>query len=373
MNKVIKLSQSCVGEEEIAAVTRVINNKYLGMGAEVIAFEQELKDFIGDDLSEVICVNSGTAALHLALQALGVGIGDEVLVPTITYVACFQAISATGAKPVACDVNFHDVSIDLKDAESRVTKATKAMLVVHYAGMHSGIDDVYRFAKKFNLRVVEDAAHSFGGVRNGEKIGANGDVVCFSFDGIKNITSGEGGAIVTKDSSVACRARDYRLLGVKHDTAKRASGKRTWDLEVKEQGWRYHMSNLNAAIGREQLKKINKFKEIRQGLVALYCNLLSEIKDIIIFDICSTDIIPHIFPIRILNNKRDKVQNLLLDNNIEVGVHYKPNHLLDKYNTKYSLVASEELYGQLLTLPLHVNMLEKDTHTICERIKHVFK
>ena len=250
----IRLSKSCVGEEEKIALARVIDEGFLGMGKEVQSFEREIAEFIGTELN-VICVNTGTAALHLALACLGIGAGDEVLVPSITYVASFQAIAATGARPIACDVTMDKVFIDLEDAEKRITDRTKAIMPVHYGSNSIGIEAVYEFAKRYKLRVVEDAAHSFGCYRNGKKVGASGDIICFSFDGIKNITSGEGGAVVTADNILARRIMDARLLGVEKDTEMRFEGKRSWSFDVRHIGYRYHMSNLMAAIGREQLKK----------------------------------------------------------------------------------------------------------------------
>lgn len=270
----VRLSRSVVGEEEKMALARVIDAGFLGMGTEVKLFEEELQEFIGGD-KEVICVNTGTAALHLATECLGIGPGDEVLVPTITYVASFQAITAAGAKPVACDVTSDRVFIDLKDAERRLTSRTKAIMPVHYASDSQDMDAVYAFANSHGLRVIEDAAHGFGCKRNGRMVGAEGDVICFSFDGIKNITSGEGGAVVTGDKALSQRIRDARLLGVEKDTEKRYSGQRSWVFDVHHQGYRYHMSNLMAAIGREQLKKLPQFAEQRKRCAARYRRELS--------------------------------------------------------------------------------------------------
>src|SRR5450759_1400654 len=205
--------------------------------------------FIGGN-RQVICVNTGTAALQLAVQACGIGRGDDVLVPTLTFVSCFQAVSATGATPVACEVLRDNGCLDPEDAARRITAHTKAIMPVHYASGAGKLYDVYALAKKHGLRVIEDAAHAFGGTRNGARVGATGDVVCFSFDGIKNITSGEGGAVVTSDAAVANRIKDARLLGVEKDTEKRYTGKRSWEFDVTAQGWRYHMSNVFAALGR---------------------------------------------------------------------------------------------------------------------------
>ena len=166
------------------------------MGEEVQAFERELTGFFG---RQAVCVTNGTAALHLAVQGCGVGMGDEVLVPSLTYVACFQAISATGAVPVACDVDPQSFCLDWRDAEQRITAKTKAIMPVHYAGGVGDLDSIYALAQKAELRVIEDAAHAFGSSYQKRKVGSFGDIACFSFDGIKNITSGEGGCIVTDD------------------------------------------------------------------------------------------------------------------------------------------------------------------------------
>ena len=184
--KNIRLSKSCVGQEEIDAVTDVLKREYLGMGQDVQKFENDLRDFFGRD---VTLVNTGTAALHLAVQGAGIKDGDEVLVQSLTYVACFQAIRATGGVPVACEVDDDTLTIDLKDAESKLTQKTKAIMPIHYAGQCGDLDAIYEFAKKYKLRVIEDSSHAFGTTYKDRKIGSFGDIVCISMDGIKNITS----------------------------------------------------------------------------------------------------------------------------------------------------------------------------------------
>ena len=259
--KLIRLSKSCLRDGEKQSVLRVLDKEFLGMGEEVQAFERELTGFFG---RQAVCVVNGTAALHLALQASGVGRGDEVLVPSLTYVACFQAISATGAVPVACDVDPQSLCLDWRDAEKRITAKTKAIMPVHYSGGVGDLDSIYALAQKAELRVIEDAAHAFGSSYQKRKVGSFGDIACFSFDGIKNITSGEGGCIVTDDQEVLNLVRDARLLGVEKDSDKRYSGQRSWEFDVNRQGWRYHMSNVMAAIGIEQLKRIKKILSIRK-------------------------------------------------------------------------------------------------------------
>ena len=370
MNKLIRLSKSVLNNEEIEAVSKVLKNEYLGMGKQVLNFENELNAFFN---SKTVCVNSGTAAIQLALQAVGVERGDEVLVQSLTYLATYQAISALGAIPVSCDILSDSFTIDLKDAKTKITSKTKVILPVHYASNPGNLDEIYEFANTYDLRVVEDAAHAFGSLYKKNIIGSIGDVVCFSFDGIKNITSGEGGAVVTKNKEVIDYIKDARLLGIENDSSKRYENKRSWDFDVKNQGWRYHMSDIMASIGRIQLKKFPVFKDKRQKLSNLYLNKLSNIKNIILIKLDYTIIVPHIFVIRITNGYRDSIRNQLLDEGIQTGLHYKPNHLLSFYKTNFSLPNTEKLYSEILTLPLHPDLDYSDVDFISKTIISLLK
>ena len=366
----LKLSKSSINFREEIAVKRVLRKEYLGMGSEVKLFERELEKFIGGK-GRVLCVSSGTAALHLALQSINLKPGDEVVVPSITYVASYQAISATGAKPVSCDVSGTDLMIDISDLKRRITKKTKAIMPVHYAGATPKVDEIYKIAKKNNLRVIEDAAHAFGCKSKKGRIGKFGDIVCFSFDGIKNITSGEGGAVVVFDKKNYDKISDLRLLAVKKDSNNRYREKRTWDFDVTEQGWRYHMSDIMAAIGREQLKKFTKFSLKRQKVAKYYHKKLSSCIHVNLLDINYDQITPHIFVI-ILNNKlRDKVRSRLADLGIETGIHWKPCHHLSKYKTNYKLVNIEKIYKNILTLPCHFDVSKKHQDIIVREIFRV--
>lgn len=371
----IRLSKSVVGEQEAKEVNRILlEDGYLGMGAEVGRFEKDIADFLGLPSSNVVCVNSGTAALHLAVDAVTQP-GDEVLVPSLTFLSSYQAISACGAKPVSCDINERTLTIDLVDAENRVTAKTKAIMAVHYASNLVNLDELYAFAKKHNLRVIEDAAHAFGCSFKGKKVGALGDIVCFSFDGIKNITSGEGGAIVSFDKDVSNIVKDTRLLGIEKDSEKRYSGTRSWDFDVKRQGFRYHMSNIFAAIGRVQLRRFeSEFAPKRIELCSAYKEALFDISNIelMAYDPNSV-IISHIFPIKVKNDKRNELKNFLEGNNIPTGIHYKPNHLLSFYSNGIELPKTEKIYSEILTLPLHPDLKVEEVNHICELIKSFFK
>jgi dTDP-4-amino-4,6-dideoxygalactose transaminase len=363
--KKIRLSKSSISQEEKDAVLKVLDKEFLGMGEEVMLFENEIKEYLKTDF-DVVCVNTGTSALHLALEALDLKEGDEVLVPSLTYVASFQAISATGATPVAVDIDPDTLFIDIKDAKKRVTKNTKVIMPVHYASSSKGIDSVYEFAKEHNLRVIEDAAQAFGC----KGVGLLGDIICFSFDGIKNITSGEGGAILSGDKELIQRVQDGRLLGVEKDTQKRFAGQRSWDFDVSHQGFRYHMSNLMAAIGREQLKKIDKIRDKREDIVQSYLSAFSTVSEIQVLDFDFKDIISHIFVIKAKD--RDDLREYLIQNDIECGVHYKPNHLLSKYKTEYKLIVTETVYEQILTLPCHVDLTKEEQEFVIQKVKEFY-
>lgn len=368
----IRLSKSTVGEREAQALARVIADGRLGMGSFVDKFEKELAAFIGGD-RHVMCVNTGTSALQLAVQACGIGPGDEVLIPTITYIASFQAVSATGATPVACDIDPETLCLNAADAAHRMTPRTKAIMPVHYASGPGDLHAIYALARRHSLRVIEDAAHAFGGFWNGSRVGACGDVVCFSFDGIKNITSGEGGAVVTSDPEVARRVKDARLLGVEKDTEKRYSGQRSWEFDATAQGWRYHMSNLCAAIGSVQLRRLDaEFAPQRIALAKRYERLLAGIPQIRTLKLDYGPVVPHIFAILIDAGNRDAVRQALLDNEIECGIHYKPNHLLTLYgNGSVKLPVAEDAYSRMLTLPLHVGLSAAEQERIVDVVRSV--
>jgi dTDP-4-amino-4,6-dideoxygalactose transaminase len=341
------------------------------MGTEVQAFEQELCAFLGGQ-REVVLVNTCTAALHLALQACDIGPGDEVLCPTFTFIATFQAVSASGATPIPCDVRADTAWLDVADAAARVTPRTKAIMPVHYAGAVGDLNAVYALARKHRLRVIEDAAPAFGSRYGGELVGSRGDVVCLSFDGVKNITAGEGGAVVTSDARVADRVRDARLLAVEKDTEKRFANQRSWEFDVVEQGWRFHMSNLMAAVGRVQLRRFEtEFKPRRAAIARRYNKLLRSAPGLRMLGYDYDEVVPWSFPVFIADGARDHVRDVLAAEGIETGIGYKPNHLLTRYGGgAIELPIAEQLYREVLTLPLHPMLSNAEQDRVAENVLH---
>ncbi|MEC8458235.1 MAG: DegT/DnrJ/EryC1/StrS family aminotransferase [Bacteroidota bacterium] len=359
------MSKSCIGAAEKEAVMNVLDNEYLGMGQKVKDFEYLLSEYFGRPST---CVINGTAALHLALQAVGVGLGDEVLVPSITYVSSFQAIAATGATPISCEIDPATFCLDVKDAEARITEKTKAIMPVHYAGGMGSIPGYYELANRYGLRVIEDAAHALGSSYNGKVIGSFGDIICFSFDGIKNITSGEGGCIVTSDPEVVEKVKNARLLGVERDTEARFNQKRSWDISVSAQGWRYHMSDIMAAIGIAQFNKMGDFAEKRQALAQRYNNNVKSISGIKPLIADFKNIVPHIYVIKVdIPFDRELFRECMLAEGIETGIHYSPNHLLQYFITDepVALPVTELNFPKIVTLPLHPDLSFDDVDRVC--------
>ena len=360
MEKIIRLSKSSISNSDINNVVKVLKKEYLGMGDEVAKFEHLLKKFFKRD---VVCVANGTAALQLSLEAIGLKKNDQILVPSITFLSTFQSVKAAHGTPIPCDVEIDNMSIDLIDAEKKITSKTKAIIPVHYAGNTGNLDKVYKFAKKYKIRVIEDAAHAFGSKYKNKKIGSFGDIVCFSFDGIKNITSGEGGCVVTKDKKVLNNIKISRVLGIKKNI------KNNLKFEVHKQGWRYHMSNIMAAIGISQWKRSKILFRKRQFLAKKYDKLLKNNKDIILFKRDYNKIVPHIYPIRVKNlKKKDKLIKLFLEYGIQIGVHYYPNHKLSFFKIKkyLNLNNTNSVLPELITLPLHTDLKIKDINYICK-------
>lgn len=326
------------------------------MGAEVVRFENQLANTFG---RPVACVSTGTAALQLALQAAGIGPGDEVLVPSLTYVAGFQAVSATGATPISVDVLERTLTIDPEDARNKITPATRAIMPVYYGGGIAGLGEIYKLATGFSLRVIEDAAHAFGSRVEGNIVGSKGDIVCFSFDPIKNLTSGDGGCVVTNDLTVLENVKDLRLLGVRGDSLARASERRLYEFDVVDQGWRHHMNNVNAAIGLAQLQDFTNKALTRQELARRYNSIFAEEKLITPLPYDYTEVVPHIYVIRLGTKKlRDCVRSKLREDlNVETALHWFPNHLLTKYRKEgLSLPTTESEFERMLTIPLHTKL-----------------
>lgn len=370
--KTIPVQRPYVGREELDAVGRVFSSRWLGMGSVTQDFEQKLREFLG--AKHVIAVSTGTAALHLALAALELESGDEVVVPSLTFVSCVQAILAVSAHPVFCDVDEDTLNMDMDDVSRRITRRTKAIMPVHFGGSVCEMEKLLTMAPDKKIRIVEDAAHAFGSTYKGRMAGTLGDLNCLSFDPIKNITCGEGGAIVTDDDELAGRVRPGRTLGISEDTWSRLGKKQPWYYEVTTQGYRYHLSDINAAIGLEQLKRFSKFKQQKQAIVKSYDESFREISGLRLIQRNVEETFPFFYIVRVVNGRRDALMNHLREKGIATSVNYIPNHLQPLCaDFRVRLPATERLYDEILTLPLYFEMSSADVGEVIDGVLSFFK
>lgn len=348
----IPLQRPFLGDEELLAVGSVFETRWLGMGARAAEFEERLKELLGAE--HVIVVNNGTAALHLALAAV-LGPGDEVIVPSFTYVATIQAIVTAGGVPVFAEIEQDTINLDPDDIGRRITSKTRAVLPVHFGGLACNMDALLEVIRDVGQKiwVVEDAAHAFGSSYNGRKVGTLGDLTCFSFDAIKNITCGEGGAVTALDADIAGRIRKKRVLGMD------SSNGRT---RIAEAGFRYHLSDINAAIGLVQLTRMNDFRIRKQHIVREYDEAFADLqaRNLVKLVRHNSETFPFFYTIRITNGKRDEFRSFLEARGISTGVHYYPNHLHPFFGSRAALTTTELIYRQLVTLPLHYEMSDAD-------------
>ena len=371
-DKLIPVSRPSVGDEEISEIRKVLKTGWLGLGAWVLKFENQIKEIIG--AKHVIAVNTGTTALHLALDACGIGRGDEVIVPSLTFVATVQAVAMTGAKPVFCDIEPDSLNMDIDDAARCMSKKTRAIIPVHYCGLPCNMERIMDFAKGSKLRIIEDAAHAFGSRYKGKMIGSFGDVTCFSFDPIKNITCGEGGAIATNDDPLAHLIYKKRILGIDKDTWSRYKHKRDWFYNVTELGFRYHMSNINAAIGLVQIKKLDEFMQKKRNIMKRYDAEFACLDGLELLRRDYENAAPFNYIIKVKNGQRDNLMQFLKERGIDSGVHYIPNHIQPVFKKfKRRLPVTERVWKEILTLPLYYDMKDADTAFVIDSVKKFFK
>lgn len=366
----IQVSKPSLSDEELKAVSEVFKSAWLGMGDKVKGFEDELSKMLGG--ASVVTVNTGSTALHIALEAVGVREGDEVITPSLTFVAAAQAITALGAKPVFCDVDQETLNLSIEDVKRKISDKTKVIMPMHYRGQPCDMDEILDLAKKHNLRVIEDAAHAFGSKYKGKLVGSFGDIACFSFDPIKNITCGEGGAVVMADKQLTEILMQKRILGIDKDTWSRYRNERSWFYDVVRQGYRYHMSNINAAIGLAQLKKLSKFIQRKNQIAQKYDREFSSLKEIGLLKTDYSQTAMFTYVIRVKNN-RDSLMDYLKQQGISSGIHYIPSHLFTYYQSfKSSLPVTEEAYRQILTLPLYYDMSGEEVDQVIKAVKQFF-
>lgn len=363
----IQVSKPSIGKDELEEIDKVLKTGWLGLGSTVYQFEQELKKFF--TARNVIAVNTGTSALHIALASANIKSGDEVIVPSLTFVASVQAILACGATPVFCEVREDTLNMDTEDVVRRISSKTKAIMPVHYGGMACDMNKILEICSKHRLMCIEDAAHAFGSKYKDKLIGSFGDITCFSFDPIKTITCGEGGAVVTSNDELANKIIKKRILGIDKDTWKRYQNERSWFYEVVTDGFRYHMSNINAAIGIAQLNKYSHFAEKRKNISKKYDDAFRTIDSIEIIKRDYDEVVPFIYTMKVKNGRRDPLMSYLNKKGIGTGINYIPNHIQPLFKKQNNdLKVTDKIFKEIITLPLYTDMSDDDQGLVIKEI-----
>jgi dTDP-4-amino-4,6-dideoxygalactose transaminase len=362
-----------VGDEEAQAVSEVIRSGWLTMGPKTFEFEKEFARYVGSQ--DAIAVSTGTAALHLSLEAAGVQAGDEVLLPTTTFTATAEAVTYVGARPVLVDIDPVAMNIDIEDAARRITPKTKAIIPVHLAGQPCEMDAIQALARVHNLRVIEDAAHALPSEYRGKRVGQISEFTCFSFYATKTLTTGEGGMITTNNSEAGERIRLMRLHGIERDAWKRYRGDGSWHYEVLEAGFKYNLTDFQSAIGLVQLAKCDAMRQARDRIAQLYSNAFSSYEELVIPAVHpdrSTSWHLYILRLRLdrLNVERNGFIMGLHRRGIACSVHFIPLHLQPYYRRAYGYQPgdfphAEREYHSCISLPIYPGMTEVEiSHVI---------
>jgi dTDP-4-amino-4,6-dideoxygalactose transaminase len=347
---------------------------WLGMGATTKEFEERISAYLGLQGRFVVATNTGTSALHIALIAAGVGPGDEVITPSFNYVADHQAIRMAGAEVVMCDIRDDNLGMDCEKAESLITKKTKAIIPLHFAGIPCDQANVYGLAEKHGLRVIEDAMHAFGTTITERKIGSYGDIACFSFDPVKIITSIDGGCVVVNSEKELHHLHHLRLLGVDKDTSERYRNSRAWDYDVVDQGFRYHLNNIMASIGVSQIKRVDEFIASRRTVCRAYSEAFRSFDGVKVPQSDFSNISSFIYSLRVCGGKREGLINHLSSKGIDAGIHFVPVHKHAHFKNARcgDLSVTDRVVNEVLTLPLHSNMKPEFIDRVIEGVSSFF-
>jgi UDP-4-amino-4,6-dideoxy-N-acetyl-beta-L-altrosamine transaminase len=368
-----------INDAEINEVIDTLKSGWITTGPKVKLFEEEVQEFIGS--KHAIAVSSCTSALHLSLVAYGVGSGDEVITTPFTFASTINVIIHQGAKPVFVDIDRETYNIDVTRIEDNITEKTRAIIPVHYAGHPCEMDDLMEIAQKYDLIIIEDAAHAFSALYKGRKIGTIGHITCFSFYATKNLTTGEGGMITTNDDEVAEKVRMLRLHGMSRDAWKRYTSKGSWYYEVVYPGYKYNMTDIQAALGLAQLRKINHMQRRREEIAKMYNEAFDDLTEVIIPQV--KDYVRHswhLYPILLETNllkiNRNTFIEALKAENIGTSVHFIPIHLHPYYREKYGFKQgdfpnAEYVYEREISLPIYPSMTDEDVETVITAVKKI--
>lgn len=370
-----------IGEEEIAEVANALRSGWVTTGPKTIQFEQAFNKFLGGGL-ECLAVNSATAGLHLALEALGIGPGDVVITTTLTFTATTEVVRYLGADVVLVDVDPVTLNIDVAQIRAAITPRTKAILPVHYGGLACQMDEILALAREHGLKVVEDAAHALPTTWGGTLVGQlQSDITVFSFYANKTITTGEGGMVVTRNPELAKRMKVMRLHGMNRDAFDRFTSKTpAWYYEVVAPGFKYNLTDIASAMGIHQLAKLPRFLQRRQYLAARYFDKLAALPLILPAGPPAGDVHSwHLYVIRLSGEAkatRDQVIQALSDRGIGTSVHYVPLHRHPYWRDRYQLTPemfpqADAAYQSMLSIPLFTAMSDADQDRVINALGEV--
>ncbi len=375
-NSYLPYGRQWIDHDDIEAVVGVLKGDYLTTGPYVSKFEQAVAQYVG--VKYAVAFSNGTAALHGACFAAGIGQGDEVITTPMTFAASANCVFYQGGTPVFADIDEKTYNIDPNKIEEKITEKTKAIIPVDFTGQPVELDRILEIAKKYNLVVIEDAAHALGATYKGRKIGSISDMTMFSFHPVKHITSGEGGIITTNNKEYYEKLLQFRSHGITREKEKLNEYHGPWYYEMQFLGYNYRMTDIQAALGTSQLKKIDKFVQLRRKYVEMYNEAFKDIEEITIpFQHEDGESSWHLYIIRLnldkLTVSRREIFEALQQQNIGVNVHYIPVHLQPYYQQlgykKGICPKAEKLYEEMITLPLFPAMSEEDVHDVIKAVK----
>ncbi|HDR7511259.1 UDP-4-amino-4,6-dideoxy-N-acetyl-beta-L-altrosamine transaminase [Bacillus toyonensis] len=371
--------QQQIDEHDIQAVVDILKGDFLTTGPTIQQFEKSIAKYVGAKYA--VSFSNGTAALHAACYASGITEGDEVITTPMTFVASANCILYQGGKPVFADIDNETYNISPKSIEEKITNKTKAIIPVHFTGQPVELDAIQKIAKENNLIIIEDAAHALGATYKNKKIGSIGDMTMFSFHPVKHITTGEGGVITTNNPLFYEKLVQFRTHGIERNPQKLLENHGPWYYEMQFLGYNYRLTDIQAALGLSQLSKLDSFIKTRKKYVDIYNKEFSYLSEITIpKQLPQTDSSWHLYIIR-LNTKllkcnRKEIYEALQRENIGVNVHYIPVHLQPFYQKlgygKGICPQAENIYEEIITLPLFPKMTEADVWDVIQAVRKVF-
>ena len=376
----IPFHRPLIGEEERRAVEQVLSSGWLTTGPVTLGFERDFAAFVG--AKHALAVNSATAALQLALDAIGLRGGDEVLVPTYTFTATAEIVTYFGARPVLCDCVQGGFNIDVADAHRRVTDRTRAIIPVHFAGEPADMDAVSALARSHELRVIEDAAHALPASWKGKQIGSLSEQTAFSFYAVKTITTAEGGMLTTDNDDIAARVTKMRLHGISADAWKRYAREGSWYYEVEEAGYKMNMPDLLAALGRAQLSKAKRFQDRRRQIAARYDQEFAQLDELEAppRGKAGCEHAWHLYVVRIRPEQLTLNRNQFIEELKRIGigtsVHFIPLHLHPYYQREHGYRGgdypnAEDAFGRCISLPIFPGMTEEQVERVISGVTRI--